>query len=217
MTSVESNAVNTDIKPEDSKAVENVAPKVPAVTHPLQYSWTLWYDSPHKEKPKGGWRPNHQKVFTFDTVEDFWSLFNNLNLPSSLGMKCNYMMFKEGATPEWESKDCVGGGQWEVEFASRDKDTLNKAWTFAVLGLIGESFEDSDNILGVTVNIRKAKNRIELWTKQARNEAVQKRIGAKLKQLLELEGSYKFQYSAFDDVLKAASSHSHQPPTLHTL
>jgi hypothetical protein len=42
-----------------------------------------------------------------------------------------------------------------------------------VLGCIGEQFEEGDEVCGVTVNIRNGKNRIELWTKTAANEALQ--------------------------------------------
>ena len=47
-----------------------------------------------------------------------------------------------------------------------------------VLACIGEQFEESDEVCGVTVNIRNGKNRIEMWTKTAANEALQARAGA---------------------------------------
>jgi hypothetical protein len=44
-----------------------------------------------------------------------------------------------------------------------------------VLGCIGEQFDEGDEVCGVTVNIRNGKNRIELWSKTAANEALQVR------------------------------------------
>lgn len=44
-----------------------------------------------------------------------------------------------------------------------------------VLACIGEQFEEGDEVCGVTVNIRNGKNRIEMWTKTAANEALQVR------------------------------------------
>lgn len=44
-----------------------------------------------------------------------------------------------------------------------------------MLACIGEQFEEGDEVCGVTVNIRNGKNRIEMWTKTAANEALQVR------------------------------------------
>jgi translation initiation factor 4E len=44
------------------------------VKHPLQYRWSLWYDDSANLKlnPKLPWEENLKKVYTFDTIEDFW-------------------------------------------------------------------------------------------------------------------------------------------------
>ena len=42
-----------------------------------------------------------------------------------------------------------------------------------MLACIGEQFEEGDEVCGVTVNIRAGKDRVELWSKTAANEAVQ--------------------------------------------
>lgn len=55
-----------------------------------------------------------------------------------------------------------------------------------VLHLLGEQFEHSEDIIGVSCNIRKQNDRIEVWTKTASNEAMQSSIGKQLKVLLKL-------------------------------
>jgi translation initiation factor 4E len=45
-----------------------------------------------------------------------------------------------------------------------------------VLACIGEQFDEGDEVCGVCVNIRAGKDRLELWSKTAANEAVQ--VGA---------------------------------------
>ena len=42
--------------------------------HPLQNTWTLWYDDPQMAKATPGmsWEANLKNIATFDTVEDFW-------------------------------------------------------------------------------------------------------------------------------------------------
>ena len=60
------------------------------------------------------------------------SLFNNLQPPSSLQNKCDYYLFKDDIRPEWEDKNNAKGGRWVIEFERRDKDLLNRSWTYTV-------------------------------------------------------------------------------------
>lgn len=66
-----------------------------------------------------------------------------------------------------------------------------------VLACIGEQFDEGDEVCGVTVNIRAGKDRIELWTKTAANEALQMSIGKQLKQLLDIPDSNKIGFVVF--------------------
>ena len=61
-----------------------------------------------------------------------------------------------------------------------------------MLGMIGEQFEDSDEIMGAVVQNRNRGHRIQLWTRNKENEAAIKRIGHKLKQLTELDMTFKY-------------------------
>ena len=54
-----------------------------------------------------------------------------------------------------------------------------------VLHLLGEQFENGEDICGVACEIRKM-DRISLWTKTASDEAVQTSLGKQLKELLKL-------------------------------
>ena len=41
--------------------------------HPLQYRWTMWFNSPQKKvSSSGAWTSNVRQVMTFGTVEEFW-------------------------------------------------------------------------------------------------------------------------------------------------
>jgi translation initiation factor 4E len=70
-----------------------------------------------------------------------------------------------------------------------------------VLACIGEQFDEGDEVCGVTVNIRAGKDRIELWTKTAANEALQMSIGKQLKQLLDIPDSNKIGFVVFVSTL----------------
>ena len=67
----------------------------------------------HRSAQKEGetWLQNLKPCSTFNTVEDFWSLFNNVLPASKLTTGCNYHLFKKGVMPMWEDEKNKGGGK----------------------------------------------------------------------------------------------------------
>lgn len=55
-----------------------------------------------------------QMVSLFDTVEDFWSLYNHIQSAGGLNWGSDYYLFKEGIKPMWEDVNNVQGGRWLV-------------------------------------------------------------------------------------------------------
>ncbi|XP_010784405.1 eukaryotic translation initiation factor 4E-like [Notothenia coriiceps] len=63
------------------------------IKHPLQNSWSLWFFKNDKSKT---WQANLRLISKFDTVEDFWALYNHIQLSSNLMSGCDYSLFKVG-------------------------------------------------------------------------------------------------------------------------
>ena len=61
------------------------------VKHPLQNTWSLWFFKNDKSK---SWANNLRKITNFDTVEDFWSIYNHIQVASKIGLGCDYSLFK---------------------------------------------------------------------------------------------------------------------------
>lgn len=40
--------------------------------HKLERKWTFWFDNQSKPKQGAAWGSSMKKVYTFDTVEEFW-------------------------------------------------------------------------------------------------------------------------------------------------
>lgn len=53
---------------EPANLTRNVSPER-IIKHPLEHQWTFWFFESNKTKT---WLDNLHKVYTFDTVEDFW-------------------------------------------------------------------------------------------------------------------------------------------------
>ena len=69
------------------------------IKHPLQNAWTLWFFKNDKSR---SWEENQRQVMTVDTIEDFWSLYNHIEVASRLPVGADYSIFKEGIFPDWE-------------------------------------------------------------------------------------------------------------------
>ncbi|KAF8054171.1 hypothetical protein N665_1342s0002 [Sinapis alba] len=88
-------------------------------SHPLEHSWTLWFDNPSVKSKQTTWGSSLRSVFTFSTVEEFWSLYNNLRHPSKLANGADLYCFKHSIEPKWEDPICANGGKWTMNFSRR--------------------------------------------------------------------------------------------------
>ncbi|KAJ3719861.1 eukaryotic translation initiation factor 4E class I [Lentinula raphanica] len=175
------------------------------VKHPLYSPWTLWFDSPmtkNRNLPQTpisavpqtpgpipqtpgvaaaqGWMEDIKRVISFDSVEEFWGLYNNIIPPSSLPQKANYYLFKEGIIPAWEDDANKYGGKWSIQLPKdKNKGNVDKMWLYTMLAAIGETFDPSlttmdpsgsppnSLITGVVVSTRPQFYRISIWTRLA--------------------------------------------------
>jgi len=177
-----------------------------AIKHPLQHRWTMWYDNPGKRTSQSSWGDHLRKIVTIDTVEDFWGLYNIL-AASKLPAGANYHLFKEGVEPKWEDPENEKGGKWIVTIPPKNRGVLlDKFWLWTLLACIGEGFEDEAEVTGCVCSVRRAADKIALWTKNALNDGAAKRIGRQLKQALELPDNQVIGYQAHADSMKKNSS-----------
>uniref|UniRef100_A0A3B3HG83 Eukaryotic translation initiation factor 4ea n=1 Tax=Oryzias latipes TaxID=8090 RepID=A0A3B3HG83_ORYLA len=103
----------------------------PLVRSPKQesvcfYRWTLWFFKNDKSKT---WQANLRLISTFDTVEDFWALYNHIQLSSNLMSGCDYSLFKDGIEPMWEDERNRRGGRWLITLSKQQrKMDLDRFW-----------------------------------------------------------------------------------------
>jgi len=174
-----------------------------AVKHPLQNSWTIWYDNPGKRSNTASWGDHLRKITSFDTVEDFWRVFNNLKPASTLAQGSNYHIFKEYIEPKWEDPSNAKGGKWTILIPPKSRaSSLDQMWLWTVLACIGETFKSPDDVCGLVVSVRKAGDRVQIWTKDANNEQACRDIGRSLKDTLELPENTLVGYQSHADSMK---------------
>ncbi|CAN4091880.1 unnamed protein product [Withania somnifera] len=157
--------------------------------HPLEHSWTFWFDNRGAKSRQIPWGTSLRNVYTFSTVEDFWGAYNNIHNPSKLALGVDFHCFKHKIEPKWEDPVCANGGAWKMSF---QKGKSDPSWLYTLLAMIGHQFDHGDEICGAVVSVRSKGDKIALWTKNAANEAAQISIGRQWKQFLEHSESVGF-------------------------
>mmetsp|Transcript_24630 Transcript_24630/g.76937 ORF Transcript_24630/g.76937 Transcript_24630/m.76937 type:complete len:218 (-) Transcript_24630:41-694(-) len=159
------------------------------VTHPTEHTWTLWEHKSAEKKTmtKDEWANLQTKLFTFNTVEDFWKYYVHIPTPSEVfydgkarkrvgappGDRFieSFSLFKEGISPEWEDAANSSGGEWNLRKSGRggESGVVDEWWQNLVLGLVGETIDDADHVCGARI-VDKSGNkgssgvfRLELW------------------------------------------------------
>eukprot|EP01065_Artemidia_motanka_P013873 TRINITY_DN1782_c4_g1_i1.p1 TRINITY_DN1782_c4_g1~~TRINITY_DN1782_c4_g1_i1.p1 ORF type:complete len:198 (+),score=49.15 TRINITY_DN1782_c4_g1_i1:230-823(+) len=169
-----------------------------AQRHPLEYEWTLWFDSKKTAVEGKSWEENLQHVADFATVEDFWSMYNHIKRPGSLEFGSNYHAFKGGIKPMWEDPANKSGGRWVINLQGReDPDRVNEIWEHLLLSMIGEFLEDGvepiagGHVTGAVLGRRKAQVKLAVWTRDspklgADSKAALEVLGKRLRDVLKL-------------------------------
>lgn len=185
------------------------------VKHQLMNRWTLWFTKPSSGKGGGeDWKDLLKEVVTFDSVEEFWGIYNNIAKTSELALKSDYHLFKEGVRPEWEDVHNKNGGKWAYQFKEKKFVPIDDLWLQVMLSAIGETLESDDakEVMGVVVNVRKAFFRIGVWTKtigtgkNGGNKEALMEIGRKFKEVLKLGEKDKVEFSGHTDSARSGST-----------
>jgi len=165
--------------------------------HPLKNAWTLWLFSKDKTKT---WEENQRPIITVTTVEDFWSLYNRIEVASRLPPGSDYSFFKEGIFPDWEDPKNQKGGRWIIQ--NVNVDYLDTCWLEIIFFMIGEVAGDvADQITGAAVNIRMkpSKNKMAVWVSDASDPNSVIRIGKMLKGKLGLKSPSSIRFNIHND------------------
>lgn len=180
----------------------------PNVKFPLEDSWSFWF---YKNERTKSWKENVKFITSVDFVEDFWGVYNHIQLVSKVGVGCDYMFFKKDVPPMWEDPQNCDGGRWILNLDKKyHHHALDMYWLNTLLALIGDQFlDEGPYVNGVWVNIRPKLDKIALWTKSAKNGEVQMKIGRRFKEILNLKDKDTV---LFYEEHQAANSGSTQEP-----
>ncbi|XP_076453853.1 eukaryotic translation initiation factor 4E type 2-like isoform X2 [Babylonia areolata] len=177
------------------------APKPGLGEHPLQYNYSLWFS---RRSPKTTtYNQSLQFVFSFASVEQFWTMYAHLVRPSELTGHADYHLFKEGIRPMWEDEANRQGGKWIIRLR---KGLASRCWENLILAIMGEQFMVGEEICGAVVSIRFQDDVLALWNRTASDQATTTRIRDTLKRVLNLPANTIMEYKTHNDSLKDNTS-----------
>lgn len=173
------------------------------VQHLLETPWTLFVASTTFTKSAAvnvsEWESQIKKLHTFDTIEMFWRLWNNIPPGTELSFGSDYFLFREGIRPSWEEPQNEGGGRFLIRFSREDPLEIRKAekyWIWCVLSLIGETISHSEYINGVNFSLRRQGIKIAIWIKKCPSDEMLRSIGLDIRHMLSSSSESKLPYEA---------------------
>jgi translation initiation factor 4E len=139
----------------------------------LENSFSFWYrisddivqyQAPKQALDKKIYETQVKKIHEFDTVEEFWGIFQHLRKPDSCKPGIEFMMFKEPIKPMWEDEGNKNGGKISIKLRKEYTTIIWEEMIFALIGGILPK-EMKDEINGIVVTSRKEFNTLQIWFK----------------------------------------------------
>ncbi|OAQ35632.1 P-loop containing nucleoside triphosphate hydrolase protein [Linnemannia elongata AG-77] len=131
---------------------------------PLKRKWTFWHDKFVANATPASYTENLKTVAEADTVQSFWSVYNNTAGPEKLALRCSLHFMHKGVKPLWEDPQNERGGAWNFRIA---KASTPVVWRELLMALVGEQFEDTiapgDEIFGLSVSARWNSDIFQIW------------------------------------------------------
>ncbi|CAF1294872.1 unnamed protein product [Rotaria sp. Silwood1] len=139
---------------------------------PLATKWTFWLDSQkNKFSSKQDYEAGLEIISSVETVQEFWSVFNNIPKPNQLANRVSYHLMRQNRKPLWEDRENENGGIYTYRCP---KTKTNTVWQELCLAAIGEQFSviDDDDIVGISIQSREAQlDIIQIWNLNPSEEA----------------------------------------------
>ena len=142
-----------------------------------------------------------KKITSFDTMEDFWTIFQHLRKPDSCRPGIEFHMFKDPVKPMWEDENNKNGGKITIKLA---KGYTTIIWEEMIFALIGEDVlpkDIKDEINGIVVTSKKEYNTVQIWIKNFEKK-INNNIELCIRDLLQIPPEVNLEFRQFNKNIK---------------
>ncbi|KAG9088054.1 hypothetical protein FS749_002462 [Ceratobasidium sp. UAMH 11750] len=177
-----------------------------SAVHPLKSTWVIWFHQRQNRTPQTliNYEEGIKRITSFSSVETFWTVFTHLNPASNLQPTTDYLVFHSGVhRPVWEDPMNVRGGKWSIRLR---KGVADRLWEDLILALIGDQYENEDEVCGCVLSVRVQEDIISIWNKDESNSQILTRIRETTRRVLNLPASAVFEYKSHNESLQDKSS-----------
>ena len=137
-----------------------------------------------------------KKIAEFDTIEDFWDIFQHLRKPDSCRPGIEFFMFKGDIKPLWEDENNKNGGRFSIKLAQGYTTIIWEEMIFTLIGGILPK-EIKDEINGIVVTSKKEFNTLQIWFKTF-DSKITKEIEKCIREILVIPDEVKLEPKQFN-------------------
>ena len=130
-------------------------------------------------------------IAEFDSIEDFWAIFQHLRKPDSCRAGIEFQLFRGNIKPTWEDDNNKNGGKVSIKLC---KGYTTIIWEEIIFALIGDVLPD--NINGIVVSTRKEMNKLSIWFNNW-NEDNNNNIKKIIRDLLQMPPEVTLEFEKF--------------------
>jgi translation initiation factor 4E len=135
------------------------------------------------------------KIAEFETIEDFWAIFQHLRKPDSCRPGIQFQLFRADIKPIWEDINNKNGGKVTIKLR---KDFTTIIWEEMIFAIIGDVLPENIKyeINGIVVASRKDFNKLQIWFKnwsKEKNNIIERTI----KDLLQIPPEVTLEFEKF--------------------
>lgn len=147
-----------------------------------------------------------KKLAEFDTLDDFWAIFQYLKKPDDCKQAIEFQLFKHPIKPMWEDENNKNGGRIALKLR---KEFSNLVWEELIFAFIGGYFakEIKDEINGLVINCKKDFNSLQIWIKNYTNE-ITSAIEKNIREILSMPNEVALDIKPFNQPQKEYSNYN---------
>lgn len=101
-----------------------------------------------------------KKIAEFDTIEQFWAIYQHLQKPDKCKPGIEIQLFKVPIKPMWEDDNNKKGGKLTIKL---NKEYTTIIWEELILAMIGGILPIKDEINGIVFTSKKEFNNLQIW------------------------------------------------------